>query len=159
MKLKIVENMVDMVAFLNNPDVTGAIVSKGDTYGLKPDALYLGIYEGWELVGVFEVRQFWQNVIEVHGMFKHGFRGCYALESYRLLSAWLIENNPFTNSVTMVPDNAKFGRSLVTLLGATRIGVMADAFFVNGEPVSVTLYQMTRQQVEKAANVNLSNRK
>ncbi|MFW5394162.1 DUF2824 family protein, partial [Yersinia sp. 2544 StPb PI] len=66
MELRIVPDMGRLCAFLNNPYNTGNIVDAGDKYLIKPDALYLGIYEGVLLVGVHEVRNFWHSVVECH---------------------------------------------------------------------------------------------
>lgn len=151
MIIKIVDDMPEMVALLNDPAATGNIVDQGDHYALKPDALYLGIYEDDVLVGVHEVRQFWQNVVECHAVYHPDYRGRYALQGHRLFCRWLLAHNPFTNSVTMVPDVTKYGRAIIRLLGATRIGHMQAAYFSDGQPVGVTLYQLTRAQYEDLA--------
>ncbi|MBX9486900.1 DUF2824 family protein [Yersinia enterocolitica] len=148
MELRIVPDLGRLRAFLNNPDVTGNIVDHDSGYLIKPDALYLGIYEGLLLVGVHEVRNFWHSVVECHAIYDPGFRGKYALDGHRLFCRWLLENSPFTNSVTMVPDTTKYGRALIRLLGATRIGHLDDAYISNGKPVGVTLYQLKRPQYE-----------
>lgn len=148
MIIKIVEDMPQMVAFLNDPDNTGALVDDGDYYGLKPDALYLGVYDGETLAGVHEVRQFWQNVVECHCVYGKHYRGRKALAGHKLFCRWLLDNNPFSNSVTMVPDETRQARSILALLGATRIGRMDAAYLRYGQPVPVTLYQLTRQQYE-----------
>ncbi|HDL7347355.1 DUF2824 family protein [Yersinia enterocolitica] len=148
MELRIVPDMGRLCAFLNNPDNTGNIVDSGDKYRIKPDALYLGVYEGVLLVGVHEVRKFWHSIVECHAIYDPGFRGKYALDGHKLFCRWLLENSPFTNSVTMVPDTTKYGRALIRLLGATRIGHLDDAYISNGKPVGVTLYQLTRSQYE-----------
>ncbi|CNE35612.1 DUF2824 family protein [Yersinia intermedia] len=148
MELRIIPDMGRLCAFLNNPNNTGNIVDAGDKYLLKPDALYLGIYEGVLLVGVHEVRNFWHSVVECHAIYDLGFRGKYALDGHKLFCRWLLENSPFTNSVTMVPDTTKYGRSLIRLLGATRIGHLDDAYISNGKPIGVTFYQLTRSQYE-----------
>lgn len=62
---------------------------------------------------------------------------------------WLLENSSFTNSVTMVPDTTKYGRVIVRMLGATRIGHLDDAYISNGNPIGVTLYQLKRSQYEE----------
>lgn len=151
MDIKIVQDMPQMVAFLNNPENTAALVDSGDIYALKPDALYLGVYDGDALAGIHEVRQFWQNVVECHCVYGKGYRGRYALAGHKLFCRWLLANNPFTNSVTMVPDETRQARSILALLGATRIGRMDAAYFRYGQPVPVTLYQLTRAQYEDLA--------
>lgn len=149
MEIKLIDNPMKLAEFLNNPANTGNIVDVGDEYVIKNDALYLGIYEGLMLVGVHEVRNFWYTVVECHAIYDPGFRGEYALNGHRLFCKWLLENSPFTNSITTVPDSTKYGRSLIRLLGATRIGHMDDAYLKGGKPVGVTLYQLTRSQYEE----------
>ncbi|MDR5020040.1 DUF2824 family protein [Yersinia rochesterensis] len=148
MELRAIPDLGRLRAFLNNPDITGNIVDHDSEYLIKPDALYLGIYEGLLLVGVHEVRTFWHSVVECHAIYDPGFRGKYALEGHKLFCRWLLENSPFTNSVTMVPDTTKYGRALIRLLGAERIGHLDDAYISNGKPVGVTLYQLKRTQYE-----------
>ncbi|MBH2996313.1 DUF2824 family protein [Serratia marcescens] len=148
MEIKLIDNPVRLQAFLNNRVNTGNIVDDGDHYFIKPDAVYLGIYEGVMLVGVHEVRTFWQSVAECHAIYDPGFRGKYALDGHRLFCRWLLANSPFTNSITMVPDSTKYGRAIIRLLGATRVGRLEDAYLSNGRPVGVTLYQLTRSQYE-----------
>ncbi len=46
MELKFIDNPVRLQAFLNDPGNTENIVELGHTYYIKPDAVYLGIYEG-----------------------------------------------------------------------------------------------------------------
>lgn len=152
MIIKLIAEAGPLISLLNDRKVTGNIVDPGDHYAIKPDALYLGVYDGETLAGVHEVRQFWQNVVECHAIYAREYRGRKALEGHRLFCRWLLKNNPFTNSVTMVPDTTPYGRSIITLLGATRIGRMDAAYFSKGEPVGVTLYQLTRQQYEDLAN-------
>ncbi len=150
MHIKMVDNRERLISFLNNPDNTGNIVDHGDTYGIKKDAFYMGIYEGSLLVGVHEVRNFWQSVCECHAIYDPGFRGQYALEGHKLFCKWMLKSGfPFTNSITMVPDKTRYGRAIIRLLGATRVGRLEDAYISNGEPVSVTLYQLTRKQYEE----------
>ncbi|HGE8458733.1 TPA: DUF2824 family protein [Serratia marcescens] len=148
MEIKLIDNPVRLQAFLNDQANTGNIVDDGDHYFIKPDAFYLGIYEGVMLAGVHEVRTFWQSVVECHAIYDPGFRGKYALDGHRLFCRWLLANSPFTNSITMVPDSTKYGRAIIRLLGATRVGYLKDAYFSNGQPVGVTLYQLTRSQYE-----------
>lgn len=149
MIIKLVDSRERLQSFLNDRATTGNIVDEGSTYTIKPDAVYLGIYEGHLLVGVHEVRTFWHNVVECHAIYDPGFRGKYALEGHKLFCRWLLDNSPFTNSVTMVPDVTKYGRVIIKLLGANRIGHLDDAYFSNGKPVGVTLYQLTRSQYEE----------
>ncbi|OJB95796.1 DUF2824 family protein [Yersinia ruckeri] len=149
MELRTIPDLGRLRAFLNNPEITGNIVDVGNEYLIKPDALYLGIYEGVLLIGVHEVRTFWHSVVECHAIYDPGFRGKYALDGHKLFCRWLLENSPFTNSVTMVPDTTKYGRALIRLLGATRIGHLDDAYISNGQPVGVTLYQLKRSQYEE----------
>lgn len=149
MELRTIPDLGRLRAFLNNPEITGNIVDVGNEYLIKPDALYLGIYEGVLLVGVHEVRTFWHSVVECHAIYDPGFRGKYALDGHKLFCRWLLENSAFTNSVTMVPDTTKYGRALIRLLGATRIGHLDDAYISNGQPVGITLYQLTRSQYEE----------
>ncbi|HBL0726776.1 TPA: DUF2824 family protein [Serratia marcescens] len=148
MEIKLIDNPVRLQAFLNDQVNTGNIVDDGDHYFIKPDAVYLGIYEGVMLVGVHEVRTFWQSVVECHAIYDPGFRGKYALDGHRLFCRWLLANSPFTNSITMVPDSTKYGRAIIRLLGATRVGRLQDAYLSDGQPVGVTLYQLTRAQYE-----------
>lgn len=154
MNIKLIEDMPGMVQFLNNPDMIKYIVSEGDSFALSPDTLYLGIYERDELVGVYEIRTFWRSVIECHGTYHPNYRGSFALRSYKAICKWLLENLPFTNAITTVPDNAKFGRSLVVRLGARRVGHMDDAFVHNGQVIGVTWYQLTRREIEGIVNAN-----
>lgn len=148
MEIKLIDNPVKLQAFLNDQANTCNIVDAGDHYFIKPDAVYLGIYEGLLLAGVHEVRNFWHSVVECHAVYEPGFRGEYALQGHRLFCKWLLENSPFTNSITMVPDTTKYGRAIIRLLGATRIGHLDDAYISNGQPVGVTLYQLKRSQYE-----------
>ncbi|HHZ5475347.1 TPA: DUF2824 family protein, partial [Escherichia coli] len=108
MELKFIDNPVRLQAFLNEPGNTENIVEPGHTYYIKPDAVYLGIYEGLVLAGVHEVRNFWHSVVECHAVYDPGFRGEYALQGHRLFCKWLLENSPFLNSITMVPDTTKY---------------------------------------------------
>lgn len=57
----------------------------------------------------------------------------------------------------MVPDTTKYGRAIIRLLGATRIGHMDDAYMRNGVPVGVTLYQLPRSKYEELLNANSSD--
>ncbi len=68
MELRAIPDLGRLRAFLNNPDITGNIVDHDSEYLIKPDALYLGIYEGLLLVGVHEVRTFWHSVVECHAI-------------------------------------------------------------------------------------------
>lgn len=149
MIIKPVDNPIRLAEFLNDARNTGNIVDAGGKYLIKPDAMYLGIYEGVLLVGVHEVRNFWHNVVECHAIYDPGFRGSYALAGHKLFCKWLLDNSPFTNSVTMVPDVTKYGRAIIRLIGATRIGHLDDAYLSNGNPVGVTLYQLKRSQYEE----------
>ncbi|EFE7906961.1 DUF2824 family protein [Escherichia coli] len=149
MELKFIDNPVRLQAFLNEPGNTENIVEPGHTYYIKPDAVYLGMYEGLVLAGVHEVRNFWHSVVECHAVYDPGFRGEYALQGHRLFCKWLLENSPFLNSITMVPDTTKYGRAIIRLLGATRVGHLDDAYIRCGKPVGVTLYQLTRQQYKE----------
>ncbi len=119
MEIKLIDNPVKLAEFLNNPANTGNIVDSGDKYYIKPDAVYLGIYEGLVLAGVHEVRNFWHSVVECHAVYDPGFRGEYALQGHRLFCKWLLENSPFLNSITMVPDTTKYGRCSGTVNLAT----------------------------------------
>lgn len=78
MELKFIDNPVRLQAFLNEPGNTENIVEPGHTYYIKPDAVYLGIYEGLVLAGVHEVRNFWHSVVECHAVYDPGFRGEYS---------------------------------------------------------------------------------
>lgn len=149
MIIKPVDNPIRLTEFLNDARNTGNIVDAGGKYLIKPDAMYLGIYEGVLLVGVHEVRNFWHSVVECHAIYDPGFRGAYALDGHKLFCRWLLDNLPFTNSVTMVPDTTKYGRAIIRLIGATRIGHLDDAYLSNGNPVGVTLYQLKRSQYEE----------
>ncbi|HGN0378707.1 TPA: DUF2824 family protein [Proteus mirabilis] len=149
MEIKIIDNPIRLSEFLNDKSNTGNIVDSNDQYFIKPDALYLGIYEGVLLVGVFEVRNLWHTVVECHAIFDAGFRGKYAFDAHKLFCKWLLENSQFTNSVTMVPDTTKYGRVIVKMLGATRVGHLDDAYISNGKPVGVTIYQLKREQYEE----------
>lgn len=157
MEIKLIDNPVRLQSFLNDQANTGNIVDDGDRYFIKPDAVYLGVYEGMLLVGVHEVRNFWHSVVECHAIYDPGFRGQYALEGHRLFCRWLLANSSFTNSITMVPDTTKYGRAIIRLLGATRIGHLEDAYLSNGHPVGVTLYQLPRSKYEDLLNANFSD--
>ena len=119
MELKFIDNPVRLQAFLNEPGNTENIVEPGHTYYIKPDAVYLGIYEGLELAGDHAMRNFWHSVIECHAVYDLGFRGEYALQGHRLFCNWLLEDSLVLNSITMVPDTTKYGRAIIRLLGAT----------------------------------------
>lgn len=149
MIIKLVDNPIRLAEFLNDARNTGNIVDTGGEYFIKPDAIYLGIYEGVLLVGVHEVRNFWHSVVECHAIYDPGFRGAYALAGHKLFCRWLLDNSPFTNSITMVPDTTKYGRAIIRLIGATRIGHLDDAYLSNGKPVGVILYQLKRSQYEE----------
>lgn len=69
MELKFIDNPVRLQAFLNEPGNTENIVEPGHTYYIKPDAVYLGIYEGLVLAGVHEVRNFWHSIVECHAVY------------------------------------------------------------------------------------------
>lgn len=154
MEIKLIDNPVKLAEFLNNPETTGNIVDSGDKYYIKPDAVYLGIYEGVLLAGVHEVRNFWHSVVECHACYLPGFRGEYALHGHRLFCKWLLQNSPFLNSITMVPDTTKYGRAIIRLLGATRVGHLDDAYISNGKAVGITLYQLPRSKYEDLLNAN-----
>ncbi|EOC0414968.1 DUF2824 family protein [Cronobacter dublinensis] len=158
MIIKIIDDPIRLSAFLNSPENTGNIVDAGEAYSIKPDALYLGIYEGLMLAGVHEVRNFWHSVVECHAIYDPGFRGEYALNGHRLFCKWLLENSPFLNSITMVPDTTKYGRAIIRLLGATRVGHLDDAYISNGIPVGITLYQLPRSKYEELVNANFPTR-
>lgn len=85
MEIKLIDDPVRLRQFLNDRSNTGNIVDHNDQYFIKPDAVYLGIYEGLLLVGVHEVRNFWHTVVECHAIYDAGFRGKYAFESHKLL--------------------------------------------------------------------------
>ncbi|EPO1297679.1 DUF2824 family protein [Escherichia coli] len=125
MEIKLIDNPVKLAEFLINPANTGNIVDSGDKYYIKPDAVY-----------------------------DPGFRGEYALQGHRLFCKWLLENSPFLNSITMVPDTTKYGRAIIRLLGATRVGHLDDAYMSNGKPVGITLYQLPRSKYEELLNVS-----
>ncbi len=148
MEIKLIDNPLRLREFLNDRSNIGNIVDHNDQYFIKPDAVYLGIYEGLLLVGVHEVRNFWHSVVECHAIYDKGFRGKYAFEAHKLFCKWLLENSSFTNSITMVPDTTKYGRVIIRMLGATRIGHLDDAYISNGDSVGVTLYQLNRSQYE-----------
>lgn len=149
---KPVTDLRQLLQLVGDPETVAGIVEPGDHYAIKPDSLYIGIYDGETLAGVHEVRQFWQNVVECHCVYDKRYRGALALQGFRLFCRWLLANNPFTNSVTMVPDTTRQARTILRLLGATRIGRMDAAFYWNGQPVPVTLYQLTRKQYEDLAD-------
>lgn len=157
MEIKLIDNPVRLQVFLNDQANTGNIVDAGERYLIKPDAVYLGIFEGVMLAGVHEVRNFWHSVVECHAVYNPGFRGQYALEGHRLFCRWLLANSTFTNSITMVPDTTKYGRAIIRLLGATRIGHLDDAYLSSGQPVGVTLYQLPRSKYEELLNANSSD--
>ncbi|MGS0948870.1 tail needle knob protein, partial [Escherichia coli] len=109
---------------------------------IKPDAVYLGIYEGLVLAGVHEVRNFWHSVVECHAVYDPGFRGEYALQGRRLFCKWLLENSPFLNSITMVPDTLVSSRNAATttdnILLATFFSVDKDGFLAtNGSTLTI----------------------
>ena len=156
MQIKLIDNQMKLAEFLNNPENTGKIVDSGEKYLIKHDAVYLGIYEGLVLAGVHEVRNFWHSVVECHAVYEPGFRGEYALQGHRLFCKWLLINSPFLNSITMVPDTTKYGRAIIRLLGASRVGHLEDAYLSNGSPVGITLYQMPRKKYEELANAGIN---
>ncbi len=142
MEIKLIDNPVKLAEFLNNPANTGNIVDSGDKYYIKPDAVYLGIYEGLVLAGVHEVRNFWHSVVECHAVYDPGLRGEYALQGRRLFCKWLLENSPFLNSITMVPDTLVSSRNAATttdnILLATFFSVDKDGFLAtNGSTLTI----------------------
>jgi len=149
MDIRIIDNFEKLSAFLNDRDNTGNIVDAGDKYFIKPDALYLGIYEGVLLAGVHEVRNFWHSVVETHPVYDPCFRGQYVIDGHRLFLRWLLDNSTFTNIVTMVPDTTRYGAAAALAVGASRIGHLDDAYISYGKPVGVTLYQLTRKRCEE----------
>lgn len=151
MIVKPVDNLPELFVFLNTPANNKGVVPDGGSYAIKPDALYVGVYVAGVLEGVHEVRQFWLNVVECHCLYSPQCRGAAALRGHRMFCRWLLDNNPFTNSITMVPDATRQARSILALLGATRVGRLDAAYLWNGEEVSVTLYQLTRKQYEELA--------
>lgn len=155
MELRIISDPIRLEEFLNNSETTGNIVDIGEQYFIKPDALYLGVYEGSLLVGVHEVRNFWHTVVEVHPIYDRGFRGKYAIEGHRLFFQWLLKNSTFTNITTMVPDTTRYGAVAAVRVGGVRVGHLDDAYLSNGKPVGVTIYQMTRKRCEELYNVDL----
>ncbi|ENB4994423.1 DUF2824 family protein, partial [Escherichia coli] len=48
----------------------------------------------------------------------------------------------------------KYGRAIIRLLGATRVGHLDDAYMSNGKPVGITLYQLPRSKYEELLNVS-----
>ncbi|PIJ46079.1 DUF2824 family protein [Tatumella sp. OPLPL6] len=153
MKLKIIDDPIQLAEFLNDRAITGNIVDEGDYYLIKPDALYLGIYDGEFLAGVHEVRTFWHSTVECHPIYAPKYRGKYAIKAHALFINWLLANSTFTNMVTMVPDTTRYGAIAALAVGAERIGHMKDAYLCEGEPVGITLYQMTRKMCEEKYNV------
>lgn len=142
MQIKLIDNPVKLAEFLNSPANTGNIVDSGDKYYIKPDAVYLGIYEGLLLAGVHEVRNFWHSVVECHAVYDPGFRGEYALQGHRLFCKWLLENSPFLNSITMVPDTLVSSRNAATttdnILLSTFFSVDKDGFLAtNGSTLTI----------------------
>ncbi|WP_252355951.1 DUF2824 family protein, partial [Escherichia coli] len=65
-----------------------------------------------------------------------------------------VNKKQFLNSITMVPDTTKYGRAIIRLLGATRVGHLDDAYMSNGKPVGITLYQLPRSKYEELLNVS-----
>lgn len=159
MHLKVIDDPIRLSEFLNDPNNTGNIVDKGSNYFIKPDALYLGIYEGSLLVGVHEVRPFWHSVLETHPIYDPGFRGKYVIDAHSLFLNWLLKNSTFTSVITMVPDKTRYGASAALAIGAERAGRMDDAYVSNGNPVGVTLYQLTRSRCEELYGDHLSSGK
>lgn len=146
MEIKLIDNPVKLAEFLNDASNTGNIVDVGDKYFIKPDALYLGVYEGIVLAGVFEVRRFWHNTIECHNITSPDFRGKYSLEAHRLFCRHACEFYDFDAVVTFVPEKTKYGRVIISHLGARRVGTITRACTMNGEKVDAVMYEMTREQ-------------
>ncbi|TIM24861.1 MAG: DUF2824 family protein [Mesorhizobium sp.] len=151
MEIRVIDNPLPMLDMLNDPLNTGNIVSAGDVYDIKPDAIYVGVYEDDSLIGIHEVRCFWKRVVECHAIYHHQCRGRTAFKGHKLFCQWLLANSQFTNSITMVPDNTKYGRVIIGMLGASRIGHLDDAYMLDGHPMGVTLYQLKRSQYEELA--------
>lgn len=151
MEIKLVDNPMKLVEFLNDKINTGNIVDDGEKYYIKPDAYYLGIYEGVVLVSVFEVRTFWHNTIECHNITNPGFRGAYALSAHKLFCRYACEFHDFESAVTFVPEKTKYGRVIISHLGARRVGTITRACTMNGDNVDVVMYEMTRQQFQNIA--------
>lgn len=149
MIIKPVDNPIRLTEFLNDPRNTGNIVDAGSSYYIKPDALYLGVYEGSILAGVHEVRKFWHSVIETHPIYDAGFRGKYVIDGHMLFIGWMLDNIEFTNIVTMVPDTTRYGSVAALAVGASRVGHLDDAYISNGKEIGVTLYQLTRKKCEE----------
>ncbi|MBI6260683.1 DUF2824 family protein [Proteus mirabilis] len=149
MEIKLIDNFERLKEFLNDPKNTGNIVDKGCSYFIKPDAFYLGVYDGHLLIGVHEVRTFWHSVIEVHPIYDYGFRGKPVLDGHKLFFDWLIKNINFTNMITMVPDKTRYGAVAALAVGAKRVGHIDEAYISYGAPVGVTMYQLTRKQCEE----------
>lgn len=111
MEIKLIDNPVKLAEFLNDASNTGNIVDVGDKYFIKPDALYLGVYEGIVLAGVFEVRRFWHNIIECHNITSPDFRGKYSLEAHRLFAGMLVSFMTLTQQLHLFQKR----RSMVEL--------------------------------------------
>jgi hypothetical protein len=151
MQIKLIDNPVKLAEFLNNPANTGNIVDSGDKYLIKPDAVYLGIYEGLMLAGVFEVRKFWHMILECHSIMEPGFRGRYALDAHRLFCRFALDNFSFNGCVTFVPEKTKYGRTIITILGAKRVGMLRSAYNSIGVPIDAAMYEITRDEMERCA--------
>jgi hypothetical protein len=149
MEIKLIEDIAGLIAFLNDTNNTGNIVEAGQLYHIKPDAIYVGIYKDSELVGVMEARKFWHSTIEIHPIFSAHYRGEKAIDAMRLFFGWMLANFTFTNLITMVPETTRYGAVAALALGASRIGILQDAFIWYGEPVAVTLYQLPRAACEE----------
>lgn len=85
MELMMIPSREDLEVFLNNPDNTRSIVNPDFGYYIKPDALYMGIYNDGVLIGVHEVRKFWHSVVELHTIYAPEFRGKKPLQATRCL--------------------------------------------------------------------------
>lgn len=51
--------------------------------------------------------------------------------------------------ITMVPDKTRYGAVAALAVGAKRVGHIDDAYISYGDPVGVTMYQLTRKQCEE----------
>ncbi len=94
---------------------------------IKPDAVYPGIYEGLPvLAGVREVRNFWHSIVECRGVRPWiPWVNMHARAS--IILQWLRNAHSLTASIS-VPITTKYGRAIIHLLGATRVGHLDDAY-------------------------------
>lgn len=147
MEIKEIDDIQLLINFVRQRENVVNLLDEGCEYQINPRVLYVGVFEGPQLVGVFEVSQFWQSSIEIHPIFSLAFRGRYAIAATKDFLRWMLARFEFTSLVTSVPDHARQGAVAVLAVGGERVGVLKSAYRRNGKKVSVTFYQLEREKI------------